>query len=126
MSVLYLELDRPLRALTTLDKMADEYDEAEIPEGILMNQSAALQRMDRHAEAVDRLKIGFDRGEYSEQLAMAYVSALMQKGDLTQANQAVRLAAQRFPQATGLADLNSRLGQQLQTRMAENREETVR
>lgn len=109
MASLYLEMDKPMRALTTLDTMADDYDESKIPEGILLKQSVALQRLSRNTEAVDRLRIGFDRGDYSEQFAEAYVSALMNESDFQRASDAVRLATVRFPRAPGLAQFSQQL-----------------
>lgn len=109
MAVLYQELGKPLRALTTLDKIANEYDEAKIPEEILLRQSVALRELDRNSEAVNRLKIGFDRGNYSEQLAANYLTALVQENDFETASRVMKLATTRFPEGNQLAMLRTNL-----------------
>ena len=124
MASLYLEMGKPLRALTTLDQIADEFDEEKIPEPILLQQSVALQQMNRNTEAVDRLKVGFDRGGYSENLAEAYVTALVRDSDFESANNALRLAQRQLPNATRLAQMN--LGTGDQSRFAERQSGQIR
>lgn len=109
MVALYQELGKPLRALTTLDKIASEFDNEKIPEEILMLQASALQQLDRNSEAIDRLNTGYQRGDYSEELAEAYVAALMNENELEKAKVAFRAAATRFPQGQRLAQLQPRL-----------------
>ncbi|MEC9091489.1 MAG: tetratricopeptide repeat protein [Planctomycetota bacterium] len=109
MVILYQELGKPLRALTTLDKIANEFDDEEIPETILLQQSLLLQQLDRNSEALVRLELGYTRGDYSEELAEAYVTALVRENHMDKAKTVLTLAATRFPQGQKLAQLQSRL-----------------
>lgn len=118
MATLYLELGRPQRALTTLDRIAGEYDDAEVPEGVLLQQAVALQNLDRNREALDRLKIGFERDECSLQLAEMYVTGLLRDRDLAGAGEVLRVAQSRFPQAAPLVRLGEELEVQYQSRVA--------
>lgn len=109
MVALYQELGKPLRALTTLDKIANEFDNEKIPEEILLLQSSALQQLNRNPEAIDRLKTAYQRGDYSEELAEAYVAALIKENQLEKAQEAFRAAGTRYPQGQRLAQLQTRL-----------------
>lgn len=119
MAVLYLELDKPLRALTTLDKIAGEFDPAQVPEEILIRQSVALQKLNRNTEATERLAAGFQRGEYSQKLAETYVAALIQDRNFSKASSTLQMATRRFPQGQRLAQLHSQLENFRGTQIAE-------
>lgn len=125
MAILYQQLDRPQRALTTLDQIANEYDDQSIPEEILARQSFALSKLNRNAEAVARLKSGFDRGNYSPEFAETYIAALVRDQQYDLANRVFREAFTRYPDSQRLASVGNHL-QNIQssadkTRLAENR-----
>jgi len=105
MAMLYMELDKPLRALTTLDRIANEYSDQDLPEQLIVDQAFALRKMDRKAEAIDRMRIGFERNEFSETFATQYVAALLDAGELRQATAAIQIANRRYPQSSGIKQL---------------------
>ena len=105
MARLYMEIDKPLRALTTLDMIANEYDEQEVPEQLLVDQALALRKMDRLPEAIDRMRVGFERNSFSESFAQQYVAALIDAGELQQATSAIRIANRQYPQSNGINQL---------------------
>ena len=124
MAILYMELDKPLRALTTLDRIANEYDDQDIPEQLIVDQALALRKMDRLAEAIDRMRIGFERDKFSESYATQYAAALMEAGELRQAIAAIRIANQRYPQSVGLKQLWAKVQNGNAIRLAQYESET--
>lgn len=109
MAELYTIVGKPLRALTTLDMVAEEYDDSTVPDQLLIDQALALKKMNRNDEAISRLKIGFERNGFSEDLAEMYVASLMDEGDVGGALQAIQLAGRQFPDSPRLGQLWARI-----------------
>jgi tetratricopeptide (TPR) repeat protein len=96
-SEIYLELDKPQRALACLSQLQSSYADGEAPEKLLMLQAAALQSLQRHSEAVDRLTMIAQRENASPDLLLAYSQALVQSGQSISGKMVLQKASQRFP-----------------------------
>ena len=109
MATLYQELGRPLRALTTLDRIAGGYTEADVPDSILIQQAVDLRQMKRTSDAISRLESGFQREGYSEAVAEFYIAALLETNQHEKALSAIQLAAYQYPGSAGINRLAASL-----------------
>ena len=120
LSELYLQQQRPRRALSTLESLASHSTTGEIPQQVLLMQGVALKQLERYQDAAGVLAQAAEQhltGEVLFQLAEAQWLA----GDAASAQVAVQGALQRLPQDQRAEALLAAIRQRLPLQQASRR-----
>lgn len=94
---IYRQQNRPRRALSTLDALAEHYPPSELPQDLLLEQGLALKALGRHENAVSLLAQAAQRGEPSTELLFHLAEAQLLSGDTTNARLALVAALAQEP-----------------------------
>lgn len=106
---LYLEQQRPQRALATLQSLAASYAPGEVPTEVLLFQGIALRSLERPQDAARVLAVAAQRVDSSVELLYELALAQHLTGDILNARQAVAAALRREPQHAGCLALAQQL-----------------
>ncbi len=115
---IYRQQNRPRRALSTLDSLAENYPPNDMPQGLLLEQGLALKALGRHENAVTVLAQASRRGEPSAELLFHLAEAQLLAGDPTNARLALVAALAQEPTHVASSRLQQELDQQQATRTA--------
>jgi tetratricopeptide (TPR) repeat protein len=113
---LYGQQNRPQRALSTLQALADHYPPDEVPAEVSYREGLVLRGLGRHQDAVERLATAVKRGPSTPDMLYELAQTQMLAGDRTAASQSVTTGLAMHPNHAGLTRLQGELG---------SREETV-
>ena len=103
MSSIYQRQQRPQRALSTLETLAEQFPPGEIPANVYAAQGKCLQQLGRHQDAVEMLAQAVNQGNPSPDLLVNLAEAQYQAGDAITANASLDSALALAPNhATGL------------------------
>ncbi|MDA1050630.1 MAG: tetratricopeptide repeat protein [Planctomycetota bacterium] len=94
---IYREQNRPRRALSTLDSLAEHYPPDEMPQDLLLEQGLALKALGRHENAASLLAQATQLGEPSTELLFHLAEAQLLSGDTTNARLALIAALAQEP-----------------------------
>lgn len=94
---IYREQNRPRRALSTLNALAEHYPPDELPQDILLEQGLALKALGRHENAATLLAQATQRGEPTTELLFHLAEAQLLSGDTTNARLALVAALAQEP-----------------------------
>jgi tetratricopeptide (TPR) repeat protein len=94
---LYLEHQRPQRALSTMQAMADQYPVDQQPANVLYWQGVVLKSLERYAQAADCFALADERGLHTADLLYQLAETRYRTGDLAQAQLALQRARQLDP-----------------------------
>lgn len=110
----YRELNRPRRALATLEVLATQYPPSEVPQEVLLQQGLALKAMDRYDDAVMMLSAASRRGEPTLDILYHLSEAQLAAGDTANARLAARQALDLAPHNEQIHQLDRRISEQHQ------------
>jgi tetratricopeptide (TPR) repeat protein len=113
-AAVYRELNRPRRALSTLEVLATQYPPTEVPQEVLLQQGLALRAMDRYEDAIITLAAAARRGEPSLEVLYHLSEAQLAAGDTANARLAARHALTLAPHNQQLQQLDRRINAQQQ------------
>jgi len=113
---LYGQQNRPQRALSTLQALADHYPPDEIPSEVSYREGLVLRGLGRHQDAVEQLAKAVKRGPTTPDMLCELAQTQVLAGDRTAASQSVSAGLAMHPSHAGLTRLQGELG---------SREETV-
>lgn len=108
----YRELNRPRRALATLEVLATQYPPSEVPQEVLLQQGLALKAMDRYDDAVMMLAAASRRGEPTLDVLYHLGEAQLAAGDTANARLAARQALDLAPHNEQVHQLDRRISEQ--------------
>jgi tetratricopeptide (TPR) repeat protein len=97
LAAIYREQNRPRRALSTLDALAEHYPPDEMPQALLLEQGLALKALGRYENAASLLAQAAQRGEPSTELLFHLAEAQLLAGDTTNARLALVAALVQEP-----------------------------
>jgi tetratricopeptide (TPR) repeat protein len=109
---IYAEQNRPQRALTTLQALAEQYPPDQTPADVLIQESFALRQLGRASDAAQRLALAAQRTNPSADLLYELGRTQMQAGDTTAARLTVAAALERDPQHAAALGLSEQLSAQ--------------
>ncbi len=110
----YRELNRPRRALATLEVLATQYPPSEVPRDVLVQQGLALKAMDRFDDAVTMLTAASRRGDPTLDILYHLSEAQLAAGDTANARLAARQALTLAPDNEQVHQLDRRISEQYQ------------
>jgi tetratricopeptide (TPR) repeat protein len=113
---LYGQQNRPQRALSTLEALAEHYPPDQVPADVSYREGLVLRGLGRHQDAVERLAAAVKRGPATPDMLYELAQTQILAGDRTAASQSVTAGLAMHPNHTGLNRLQGELG---------SREETV-
>lgn len=114
LAAIYREQNRPRRALSTLDALAEHYPPDEMPQEILLEQGLALKALGRHENAATLLAQATRRGEPSTELLFHLAEAQLLSGDTTNARLALIAALAQEPTHVASNQLKGQIDEQQQ------------
>lgn len=82
---LYQQTDRPHRALSTLESLAQNYPHQQQPASLLLQQGIVLKRIGRHRHAAERLAMSLERDSSSLAAIYHLSEAQLMSGDASNA-----------------------------------------
>ncbi|MEO8495195.1 MAG: tetratricopeptide repeat protein [Planctomycetota bacterium] len=97
LAAIYRAQNRPRRALSTLDALAEDYPPDEMPQELLLEQGLALKALGRYENAASLLAQASRRGEPSAELLFHLAEAQLLAGDTTNARLALVAALVQEP-----------------------------
>jgi len=109
---IYRRQNRPRRALSTLEALADHYPPEETPPEVLVAQGLALKALRRYDDAIERFSRAIERTPPDAELFFQLAEAYHLSGDATSARLAVSAALADQPQHLASRELQVRLDQQ--------------
>ena len=109
-AAVYREMNRPRRALATLEVLATQYPPSEVPQEVLLQQGLALKAMDRYDDAVMMLATAAQQGEPTLEVLYHLGEARLAAGDTAKARLALILA----PHNEQVHELDRRINEQHQ------------
>ncbi len=107
---IYRRLDRPQRALSTLESLVDTYPPGEEPKQVLFLQGLALVALGRNLDAVESYQAAAQKGDPDPDLLYRLAEAQSLAGLKDDATQSVRQALARDPSHAGSLALLQELG----------------
>ncbi|MEX2173009.1 MAG: tetratricopeptide repeat protein [Pirellulaceae bacterium] len=107
---IYSRQDRPLRALTTLQSLADSFPPEQVPVEVLVQQGFALRRLGRFQDAARALANATGKSNATAELFYELGRTQLLAGDAAAARLAVAAALERDPQHLGSLALQNELG----------------
>lgn len=110
----YRDLNRPRRALATLEVLATQYAPSQVPQSVLLQQGLALKAMDRYDDAVMMLAAASRRGEPSLEAFYHLGEAQLAAGDTLNARRAAHEALNLAPNNDQVHQLDRRISEQHQ------------
>lgn len=114
-TAIYREQNRPQRALSTLEHLAENYAPGELPTELLVEQGLALKALGRYEDAADKLALAAHRPQPDPEILYHLGEARLLAGDLANARLAVAAALSIAPYHAACRDLHGRIDQQQQT-----------
>lgn len=111
---IYRRQNRPRRALSTLEILAEHYPPNEIPQELLLEQGLALKALGRHGRAVEVLAMAARQGEPSADLLFHLADAQLSAGDTASARLAVVAALTQQPTHEPSRELMAKIEQRQQ------------
>ena len=111
---IYREMNRPRRALSTLETLAEHYPPDEVPPALLLEQGLALKTLGRHGRAVEVLAQAVQQGQPSADLLFHLADAQLTVGDDANARLAVLAALAQQPSHEPSRELMARIEQRQQ------------
>jgi tetratricopeptide (TPR) repeat protein len=111
---IYREQNRPRRALSTLDSLAEQYPPDGRPQDLLIEQGLALKALGRHENAVSLLAQAVQRGNPSTELLFHLAEAQLLAGDMTNARLALVAALAQEPTHGPSNQLRGKIDEQQQ------------
>ncbi len=112
LAAIYREQNRPRRALSTLDALAEHYPPNEMPQELLLEQGLALKALGRYENAASLLAQSTQRGEPSAELLFHLAEAQLLAGDTTNARLALVAALAQEPAHGPSNELKGQLDEQ--------------
>ena len=97
MSSIYQRQERPQRALSTLETLAEQFPPGEIPANVYAAQGKCLKQLGRHQDAVEMLAQAVIQGTPSADLLVELADAQFQAGDAIAANSTLDSALVQDP-----------------------------
>ncbi|MCA9119876.1 MAG: tetratricopeptide repeat protein [Planctomycetaceae bacterium] len=116
---IYREQNRPRRALSTLNALAEHYPPDEMPQDILLEQGLALKALGRHENAAALLAQATQRGEPTTELLFHLAEAQLLAGDTTNARLALVAALAQEPTHGPSNQLKGQIDEQQQRMTAD-------
>jgi tetratricopeptide (TPR) repeat protein len=113
-AAVYRELNRPRRALATLEVLATQYPPSEVPQEVLLQQGLALKAMDRYDDAVVMLAADARQGGPTLEVLYHLGEAQLAAGDTANARLAARQALSLAPHNEHVQQLDRRINAQHQ------------
>ena len=89
---LYRVMNRPQRALSTLNRLRETYGPAEEPQEVLYLQGLAMEALGRNDDAADVLALAVERGQPSADLLYRLAEAQVAAGRCTAADRSLEQA----------------------------------
>jgi tetratricopeptide (TPR) repeat protein len=114
-TAIYREQNRPQRALSTLEHLAQNYAPSEVPTELLVEQGLALKALGRFEDAADKLALAARQPQASPEILYHLGEARLLAGDLANARLAVAAALSIEPHHPACRDLQGRIDHQQQT-----------
>ncbi|HJN12918.1 MAG TPA: tetratricopeptide repeat protein [Pirellulaceae bacterium] len=111
-AAVYREMNRPRRALATLEVLATQYPPSEVPQELLLQQGLALKAMDRYDDAVMMLAAAARQGEPTLDVLYHLGDAQLAAGDTANARLAARRALILAPHNEHVRQLDRRINEQ--------------
>lgn len=108
---LYLALDRPQRALSTLQQVANQYPPGQAPVEILHRQGVACRSLGRYSDAVTQLAAAAAQAPPSADLLADLASSQFLAGDVANARLTTSAALARNPRQTVALGLREKFEQ---------------
>lgn len=106
---IYRAQNRPQRALSTLEALADQYPPTQIPGEVYFLQGLAQKALRRYDDAVGSLAAAAQRADAPELVFVELSDCQMLRGDLTAARQSAAEGGRRFPQSEQFPRLLAKL-----------------
>lgn len=98
---IYRRQQRPQRALSTLETLAEQYPPGEVPVDVIALQGMSLKQLGRHADAAQMLAKATQMSPPSADLLFQLAEAQFQSGDASAAQATLQLALTQDPQHVG-------------------------
>lgn len=121
LAAIYREQNRPRRALSTLDALAEQYPPNEMPQELLLEQGLALKALGRYENAASLLAQATQRGEPTPELLFHLAEAQLLAGDTTNARLALVAALAQEPTHGPSNQLKGQIDEQQQRLTADAR-----
>ena len=93
----YRTIGDPLRALSAVEQLLEEYPIDQQPELAILEKSAALVHLQQNESAIEVLTRASQRRDISSEVFTALAQIQVQSGRKTKAAQTLQLAQERFP-----------------------------
>ncbi len=113
-AAVYRDLNRPRRALATLEVLATQYPPDEVPQDVLLQQGLAFKAMDRHDDAVLKLVAASRADDPTLDILFHLSEAQLAAGDTANARLAARRALSLAPDNEQIHQLDRRISEQQQ------------
>ena len=109
-AAIYVQQNRPQRALATLQTLADSFPAGQVPDEILVQEALACRALGRYQDAAGKLALVCKRDSASAELYCALARTHLLAGDPAAARQAVQAALARDPRHAASQALAAELG----------------